>query len=262
MRLTYARGRALKVAERYFRPGLVGRLEHLLKPHLGQTWGGPFNGQVLRRELFESILSQLPLEAIVETGTHRGATTEYLLQHGLPVYSIELDERYFGFARARLKGSAAQIFCGDSREFLSSLADAHNFPRSAVFFYLDSHWGLDWPLEDELQIIFDKWARPVVMIDDFEVPNSSYGYDAYGEVALNLEYVAQLPHTSVATFFPAKPASEETGAKRGCVVLCKDRQTRVALDNLRLLRQGPRLGDIRGVSRTAAGALTRPTHPQ
>jgi hypothetical protein len=63
---------------------------------------------------------------------------------------------------------------------------------------------------------------PIVMIDDFQVPNSEYLFDDYGPgKTLNLSYLD--PTTSaykLSVFFPAETSSGETGARRGSVVLC------------------------------------------
>lgn len=93
-----------------------------------------------------------------------------------------------------------------------------------MFFYLDAHWGEDLPLRDELEIIFSKWKRPIVMVDDFQVPNSDYGFDDYGPgKALNLSYIEPVVSDhKISVFFPAVNSSEETGARRGSVVLCQE----------------------------------------
>ena len=45
-------------------------------------------------------------------------------------------------------------------------------------------------LREELEIIFSTWSRPIVMIDDFAVPESAYGYDDYGPgKTLDLSYI-------------------------------------------------------------------------
>jgi hypothetical protein len=60
-------GRSLAVVDFYLRPSL--RLP---------TTTDPFNGQRHRQQLFLELLSVLDLRAIVETGTFRGNTTDFL----------------------------------------------------------------------------------------------------------------------------------------------------------------------------------------
>ena len=73
---------------------------------------------------------------------------------------------------------------GSSKARWKSLADA------ALFFYLDAHWNEDLPLAEELDTIFCRSSNPVVMIEDFQVPDDpDYGYDDYGpRKSLNPEY--------------------------------------------------------------------------
>ena len=66
------------------------------------VWGGAFNGQSLRQDLFDQLLKQLKIVAIVETGTFRGTSTAYMAKTGLPVMSCELHSRYFHYASLRL----------------------------------------------------------------------------------------------------------------------------------------------------------------
>ena len=88
------------------------------------------------------------------------------------------------------------------------------------------------------------WTKPAVMIDDFQVPDSDFGYDEHNGIKLNLDYLS--PHSTfeLATFFPSFLASEETGEKRGMVILAKDSETTNALRSINLLRSGPKIGGI------------------
>lgn len=59
------------------------------------------------------------------------------------------------------------------------------------------------------------------MIDDFQVPgDEGYSYDDYGPgKRLCLDYLQPLSQFKLTAFFPTLPSREETGGKRGCVVL-------------------------------------------
>ena len=64
------------------------------------------------------------------------------------------------------------------------------------------------------------------MVDDFEVPGTDYGYDDYGEFGcLSTPYLDDLAHLGMRRFYPSAPKSDETGAQRGCIVLCSDDDT-------------------------------------
>jgi hypothetical protein len=76
---------------------------------------------------------------------------------------------------------------------------------------------------EELEIIFNNWTRAIVMIDDFEVPGTTYGYINYGPgKSLNLGYLEPLKHLEFCALFPELDAAQETGARRGWVVLTTD----------------------------------------
>ena len=96
---------------------------------------------------------------------------------------------------------------------------------STLFFYLDAHWNADLPLAEELEIVFARCPAAVVMVDDFQVPDDpGYGYDDYGPgKTLTPDYIAPMVAShDLAAFYPATPATEESGERRGCVVLARD----------------------------------------
>jgi hypothetical protein len=180
--------------------------------------GGPLNGQVKRQEIIRELVAGVDFDQAVETGTFRAASTLFLSHvSGSPVYSVELLPRYYGFARARCReDSNIHLTLGDSRHFLHDLSG--RISGGTTLFYLDAHWGADVPRFEELEIISAAWERAIVMIDDFSVPDDDgYGCAEYGGKPLNMDYLPDLP--GWASFFPAAPSSEETGARRGCIVL-------------------------------------------
>jgi hypothetical protein len=207
----------------------AGRLDYLLGRKSKDAWG-PLNAQTFRQRVYADIMTQIDFEAIVETGTYRGTTTEFFAKSGLPVYSVELDPRAYGYASLRFFNRRDQVhlFHGDSPEFLRDLANDPDFPKSNVFFYLDAHVQDSSryhkaPLVEELEVIFTKWTGAVVMIDDFQVPGTDYSFDDWGpDKTLNLRRLEPLQHLNLTPFFPALGPEQETGAKRGWVVLCRE----------------------------------------
>ena len=216
----------------------VGYLDYLLKPQLKESWEGPFNGQHYRQRIFLDIMNRVAFKAIVETGTFRGTTTEFLATFGLPVYTVELNARFYAYSTLRLFRQRHNIhrYQGDSPTFLRGLTHDEEFPKSKVFFYLDAHWGEDLPLREEIEVIFTNWNRTVVMVDDFQVPGADYGYDDYGPgKVLNMSYLEPIQDLQLHAFFPAAEVNQETGAKRGCVVLCRDEALKNALSEINTL---------------------------
>jgi hypothetical protein len=206
---------------------LMGWLDFLRHPSMKPVWGGgPFNGQKYRQRILFDLLYFFPIKAIVETGTFRGTTTAFFAGTALPVYTTEIHPRFFSYSKLHFlfNRKVIHLYNQDSRSFLRTLSENRSVPKEDVFFYLDAHWGKDLPLKEELEIIFSNWKRPIVMIDDFAVPDSDYGFDDYGSgKALNLKYIeSAVAAHKLAVFFPMATSAEETGTKRGSVVLCPE----------------------------------------
>jgi hypothetical protein len=235
----------------------MGMIDYLRSPRLGAEWG-PFNGQTARQALLVDLVAKTRPHAIVETGTSLGATTELMSLTGLPVFSIELYPRHYGFARLRLLGKRnIKLLYGDSRTGLSKLLDGplQALADRTVFFYLDAHGHVyeDLPLAEEIDIVLSRCLSAVIMIDDFEVPwDTGYGYDDYGPGnALVWDYIkpaiaahqlrAYYPSTPSALDYPSTPMAAAGLAvpgrlRRGCVVLAKENCHQAALTSMALLR--------------------------
>ena len=186
-----------------------------------------FNGQAGRKAIFLEVLERINFDLVLETGTWVGNTTGYLREtSGLPVFTCELNERYFVFAQKRLEEFKEITFSNtDSRSFLRSHFEKHP-DLGTAFIYLDAHWYDDLPLAEELEIISQMSRHPfVIMIDDFEVPNDKgYMFDYYtAKDCLSMRrFGKEFERHGLIPFFPALKSSEETGSKTGCVLLAKD----------------------------------------
>lgn len=204
----------------------TGALYYRLAPRDGFAWGGPMNGQGARCRMVAQIIANDAPCAIVETGSYLGTTTEWFASFQVPVFSSESNGVNHGFASARLaRFRHVSIRRGDSRDFLRALDwAALNAQERPVLFYLDAHWHEDLPLAEELEIVFERCAKPIVVIDDFQVPgDEGYVFDDAGPgKALTWEYVAPVVRRhGAAAAYPATPSAEETGARRGCIVLTR-----------------------------------------
>jgi predicted O-methyltransferase YrrM len=213
-----------RILGRLFGPIVVGALDYYRFPAHRESWGGPMNGQQRRQQMVESLFSHLEIGAVVETGTFRGTTTRFLadLCDG-PVVTVEADPRAYGFARMALRGVPdVRLLHDDSRSALEKVVGSPPLAHHRVLYYLDAHWGEDLPLREEVTTIFAGSPRALVLIDDFEVPDDpGYTYDDYGAgKALTLDYLGEARQAfGLRVYFPSATAAEETGAKRGCVLL-------------------------------------------
>lgn len=207
-------------------------------------FGGPLNGQPMRRRLVESILGAVAFDRVVETGTYRGSTAEYLARlTRVPILTVELVDRYFLYATWRLRrfGHVAVVH-GESVGFLRSLT-ASPMRDGTTFFYLDAHWEEHLPLREEIELIAT-WPRWIALIDDFEVPDDpGYGFDDYGpDRRLALDYLDLERWPGIAVYWPSTPSAQEGGSRRGCIVLASPSMAPM-LDSLPLLRAAARPGN-------------------
>lgn len=218
-------------------------VEHLLLgPDFVVDPANAFNGQTGRQQIFEAILRGARYEAIVETGTLLGNTTGWM-HHvtGLPVHTTEINKHFHLLAARRLAAyGSIRLEVGDSVQFLGHLA-ASPLTRQRAFFYLDAHWYESLPLAEELRLIAAHWHDFVVMVDDFEVPgDEGYGYDDYGfGRALNMKCFGKVfRDLGLTPYSPSLPASQETGARSGCVLLAQTgSEAARQFDTLALLRR-------------------------
>ena len=205
-------------------------IEYFARPEL-RTGFGVLNSQAHRRQMCLEITRAIQPVAIVETGTFRGTATEFFAETLATtvgeVFTCEIDPLLSCYCEIRLRGfSHVHVFNLDSRAFLKALVLRRVITEGPVFCYLDAHWDDDVPLREELDILLKETEDPVIMVDDFAVPGEDgYRYDDYGPgKALSLEYLRPFDGTGLGYFFPSLPAAEETGERRGCVVIAKTRR--------------------------------------
>lgn len=112
------------------------------------------NGQVGGCEIARALARVVRFERVVETGTYRGTTTEFLSAiFGAPVLTVEKDLRCFTFASRRLSTlRGVTVHLGDSRDALRDLVATKQY-NLTTFFYLDAHWNADLPLGEEVRLI-------------------------------------------------------------------------------------------------------------
>jgi tetratricopeptide (TPR) repeat protein len=211
--------------------------------YLRAPFYGPFNGQAMRQAIFRALVERIRPQRIFETGTFRGTTTEFMARaSSAHVFTCELEVNYFQSCVARFRDAAnVTVVNLDSRSFLTRYVPLYASREAPNLFYLDAHWDHDdLPLLEELEIVFAHAPRAVVMIDDFEVwDDSGYSFDDYGASGrLSLEYLAPLAPHAPRYFFPIGSA-EETGVRRGSVVLTTDPALADILAQIPQLRRAP-----------------------
>jgi hypothetical protein len=217
----------------------VGALIDLTRLESRTFLATPLNGQSGRRAIVDDVIARTDAEVIVESGTFRGATTDYFSRvHGGSVISIEATSRFLFAARFRLRRRRnVRLLHSDSRSGLRKLASEPNLVRRPTLFYLDAHWHDDLPLAEEIAIVNAGWSNWVAIVDDFAVPDDpGYAFDDYGPgKALDVGYLREIP-VPVWCFWPRLRSKDEDGMVRGCVVITSVREVAVKLQASSLLR--------------------------
>lgn len=221
---------------------IAAALLDLQDPQFKQIWGGAFNGQTRRRMIMDELVAALGFAAILETGTFRGSTTEYMAERfALPIYTCETSRRYYHYSRLRLADKPnVRVALSDSRAFLKTLLESGDLPDGPLLCYLDAHWADDLPVWEEIDLVFAARPSSVAVVDDFRVPGDrGFSYDDYGPgKCLSVIDLRAKVAAEVDLLFPRRSSAAETGAKRGMAVLAK----RETAD--RILERAPNLERI------------------
>ncbi|MEA3446542.1 MAG: hypothetical protein U9R19_17640 [Bacteroidota bacterium] len=205
---------------------IKGFIDYFMSRKDKNTYGGPFNNQKIRQEIFKDLMTTINFVDIFETGTYNGNTTEYMHKTSLlPTITVEINARRYAFAKARLlKYPGIKVCFGNSSKMLRKICSNKRIKNKPVFIYLDAHRNGKLPLLEEIQIIFENLEKAVIMIDDFKVPGfPGYIYDTYksGE-SLELKYFSELTLEGIKYYFPSTDPKFETGKKRGSVVIANN----------------------------------------
>lgn len=161
-------------------PGLVNYSypEGLTIPRLMPCQDAAFNGDFgICKEVIR-LRDEHSLKTAIETGTCLGSTALWLSTVFEQVDTCEINVEYAAIANRRIHylikimraiGTITIEVCASS-EMLAR--------KTAGFYFLDAHWGDHCPLLDELNIIAEQGTKPCILIHDFQVPGTDFGYDS------------------------------------------------------------------------------------
>ena len=115
------------------------------------------------------------LECAIETGTCLGSTALWLSDHFNGVWTFEISAPFLAIAHARF---------GDTENIESLLCDSVDGLRNTLvdfnapfLLWADAHWQDHCPLLDELTAIAKTGVKPCIVIHDFQVPGTDFGFD-------------------------------------------------------------------------------------
>ena len=111
-------------------------------------------------------------KTFVETGTYLGDTTDALKDNFNEIYTIELSQELYEKAQKRFENNP-KIHCyqGNSKDVLPTIL---NKIDTNPIFWLDAHYSAgitakadkETPIEEELEIILNRFNKMVILIDD------------------------------------------------------------------------------------------------
>lgn len=124
------------------------------------------------------------LTCALETGTCLGSTTSWMVENfPFHIRSYEINPEYHAIAMARvprahiINHSTPMVdLCLESSATGFDMVDADGM-GDRTFVFLDAHWSNHCPLLDELEAIAYSKVKPCIIIHDFQVPGTDFGFD-------------------------------------------------------------------------------------
>lgn len=115
------------------------------------------------------------LACAIETGTCLGSTAMWLSEYFDGVWTYEVNKDYWAIACHRL-GDSDNVWpiLNDSVRGLKNTIVGFHAP---FLLWADAHWGEHCPLLDELEAIAAAKVKPCIIIHDFQVPGTDFGFD-------------------------------------------------------------------------------------
>jgi hypothetical protein len=173
----------------------------------------PFNNDIYAQDEFRKLVEKYGIQTIVETGTYLGQTTPFLSELVKKVLTIEVNSNYYN--QCHHLDSYKNIIrkLGNSPEVMKEMLPSLPKP---ILFFLDAHWGYDWPLLGELQTIANlKLNNSIIVVHDCKVPRKDFGFDSYNDQELTYEYVKEKLNLIYGDKYNHYYNEEATGSRRG-----------------------------------------------
>jgi len=191
-----------------------------IKTPFWRTGQQAFNAAPEIGSLLVHLKKKYSLTVAVETGTFKGNTTTFFADLFPKVYSVEANKALYRSAKKEFADcDNLTLVHGSSADALPRILSTIRNARA--LFYLDAHWGDDWPLREELQAIAKTHRdRCVIVIDDFKVPGrEDLPFDYYGNRECSLEYIQDLLPAIFSSYKVLYVIPRSTGSHAKCVLL-------------------------------------------
>ena len=128
----------------------------------------------------------------VETGTCLGSTALWLSEHFAEVATFEIHEPFYDIAVRRFLSLGKHNIVAERLNSVDGIRIYANVigADERALYWLDAHWQDTCPLLDELEVIAQRGPAPCILIHDFKVPRTDFGYDSMPDGrAFNLELI-------------------------------------------------------------------------
>jgi hypothetical protein len=131
------------------------------------------------------------------------------------IYSVDRDTERQEMVKGVFSSNPNIKIVNDfSENFIKNEIDKGEFSDSDnIMFYLDAHWGNNWPLRNEIKQVL-RLKRSIIVIDDFIVPGHPFfGFDIYKTKLCGWYYIRDLfKNVEKAVFYPKKPNCDGRGS--------------------------------------------------
>lgn len=189
--------------------------EHVIMPFQDQA----FNADTFMCKKFIELKKKFDITTVIELGSAVGGTTRWFCENFDKVITIEIEEQYRNVCLQRIAGyKNVESLLGSTLDVLPGVLDELT---GNIIFFIDSHWGGDNPLPEELEIINKSGFRPVLAIHDFKVPgNPDLGFDKYGDIVYQWDWIqANIERIYGKNGYTIEYNSRAEGAKRGVIYI-------------------------------------------
>ena len=176
-----------------------------------------FEGETYLAEKYEYILDFFKPDLLIETGTHLGNTTKFLVQFGIPVLAIEKQDSFVKLTTENV-GPCDNLTLaqGDSPTVLEEKLDF--LKDKKILAFLDAHWGGGMILQRELEVLAKLPIKPYLIIHDFYNPNHpEFTFDAHDNIPYKFEHFKDLLENIYGNDVIYTYNDIATGAKQGAL---------------------------------------------
>ena len=142
---------------------------------------------------FIELIKKHSIKTFIETGTHAGMTTKIISNYVDNVITIDTTE--FPKTNERLKHILnVNLIIGNSSNIMEEILPLAD--PSPILFFLDAHTGEESQILNELDVIYKKKLRPVIVGHDFYIPGNDlknngglFTHDMHNEQKLSYDLI-------------------------------------------------------------------------